>query len=174
MQTIRNNVFETNSSSTHSICICKEERNLNIPNKIEIDIKKYEFGWEYAKRDQTKEKLAYLIIGIVNKSYTEGFEVGCTLLKTLMNYLGEWIDSVHIKGIEIITYNKQTYLDSYYVYVDHASELSELIDVLLNDKEMLKRYLFSIDSFILTGNDNEEGYQDIKVDYEHDEFYKGN
>ena len=42
------------------------------------------------------------------------------------------------------------------------------------DDEMLKRYLFSDDSFILTGNDNEDGYQDIKVNYEYDEFYKGN
>ena len=39
---------------------------------------------------------------------------------------------------------------------------------------MLKRYLFSKDSFISTGNDNSDFGSEINVDYEYDEFYKGN
>jgi hypothetical protein len=52
--------------------------------------------------------------------------------------------------------------------------MKDFTDALLADEELLKRYLFSTDSFILTGNDNEDDSIDINVDYDYDEFYKGN
>ena len=48
------------------------------------------------------------------------------------------------------------YYSSYEGEVDHAIELKEFVDALLQDEELLKRYLFSKESFILTGNDNED------------------
>ena len=36
------------------------------------------------------------------------------------------------------------------------------------------RYLFSSESFIITGNDNDDHSVDINVKYDHEEYYKGN
>lgn len=45
MRQIRNGVFETNSSSTHSFCISKEPvKDENIPNYLNIRTNE-EFGW---------------------------------------------------------------------------------------------------------------------------------
>jgi hypothetical protein len=43
MKQIRKGVFETNSSSTHSICIAKDD-GLTIPKSLHFDFG--EFGWE--------------------------------------------------------------------------------------------------------------------------------
>ena len=71
-------------------------------------------------------------------------------------------------------YNGHPYFEVEDGYVDHASDMKELIDAVLENEGLLKRYLFSTDSFIATGNDNEDGYPEIRVNYEYDEFYKGN
>lgn len=173
MINIRRGTFETNSSSTHSICITREDEEIQIPEKLKVNIKDYEFGWEYDKYETTDEKLAYLVMGVV-AGYNDNFIEVSQKLNTLMKTLGKWVKSVHIEGLDIVCYNNEIYYDSYDGYVDHASEMEEMVEVLLKDEEMLKRYLFSTDSFILTGNDNSEGYQDINVNYECDKFYKGN
>ena len=52
--------------------------------------------------------------------------------------------------------------------------MDELLDAVLNDEDELKRYLFSKDAFILTGNDNEDSDIEIRVSYPYNEYYKGN
>lgn len=173
MINIRKGTFETNSSSTHSICITKEDTFVRVPEELKVNIKDYEFGWEYEKYRSTDEKFAYLIMGVV-AGYSDNFVEISQKLDKLIKTIGQWVKNVHIEGLDIVCYNGSMYYDTYDGYVDHASELEEMVDALLQDDEMLKRYLFSDDSFILTGNDNEDGYQDIKVNYEYDEFYKGN
>lgn len=173
MINVRRGTFETNSSSTHSICITKEDTSMEIPKELRVNIKDYEFGWEYEKYGSTDEKFAYLIMG-VTAGYNDNFIETSQKLDKLLKIIGQWVKSIHIEGLDVVCYNKETYYSSYDGYVDHASELEEMVNALLQDDEMLKRYLFSDDSSILTGNDNEDGYQDIKVNYEYDEFYKGN
>ena len=112
-------------------------------------------------------------MGVV-AGYSDNFVETSQKLDKLIKTIGQWVKNVHIEGLDIVCYNGSMYYDTYDGYVDHASELEEMVDALLQDDEMLKRYLFSDDSFILTGNDNEDGYQNIKVNYEYDEFYKGN
>ncbi len=175
MINIRRGTFETNSSSTHSICITKEDKNVKIPEKLRVNIRNYEFGWEYDKYLSTDEKFAYLVMGIVSgwdDNFIEDSKRLDKLLKMLKN-IG--VNSIHIEGLDIVCYGDSgTYYDPYDGYVDHASEMEEMVEVLLENEEMLKRYLFSNDSFILTGNDNEDGYQTISVSYDHNTFYKGN
>ena len=173
MINIRKGTFETNSSSTHSICITKEDSFIKIPEELKINVKNYEFGWEYEKYRGTDEKFAYLIIGVI-AGYGDNFIEISQRLNKLVKTISKWVKNVHIEGLDIICYDGNMYYDSYDGYVDHAEELTEMVDVLLQNDEMLKRYLFSEDSFILTGNDNSDGYQDIKVNYKHAEFYKGN
>lgn len=174
MVKIRKGTFETNSSSTHSICICKEDRGLSIPERISINLKDYEFGWEYDKYYGTDEKLAYIIMGLLGKTYYADFIEGCNDLKRLLETIGKWVKSVNIQGLEMTMYDGKTYLEESDGYVDHASEMGELLEAILADEDLLKRYLFSTDSIIFTGNDNEDGYPNVHLGYEYEEFYKGN
>lgn len=174
MQVIRKNVFETNSSSTHSICIAKENTKVDIPDRIEINLKNYEFGWEYDKYYTVEEKLAYLIFGLMAETYYKNEDVGYKRTMKLLETVGKWVKTIYIKGLEFVCYEGKSYLEVTDGYVDHASDMEELLDAVLNDEELLKRYLFSIDSFIATGNDNTYGYPEINVNYDYDEFYKGN
>jgi len=45
MIVVRKGVFETNSSSTHSICIAKTNK-INIPEKITVNFKVQEKSWK--------------------------------------------------------------------------------------------------------------------------------
>ena len=175
MKKIRNSVFETNSSSTHSICVCKENRGIVFPEKIDINIQDYEFGWEHEKYSSTDEKLAYIIMGITARYYSQGITETCKKIELLLKTIGQWIKRVSVHGLYFLCYDGSAYIEEEnYGYVDHASEMEELLDAVLNDEETLKRYLFSSDSFILTGNDNCDDDIEIKVDYPYDEYYKGN
>ena len=57
MKQIRKGVFETNSSSTHSICIAKDAE-LTIPQSLHFSFG--EFGWECDTLYSVSEKASYL------------------------------------------------------------------------------------------------------------------
>ena len=70
MKTIRLNCFETNSSSSHSLCI-KARNGLrdsyltvdDIDNHVHVEFG--EFGWGYEKTSDQYDKLSYLITMVV-------------------------------------------------------------------------------------------------------------
>lgn len=171
MVSIRKNVFETNSSSTHAICIAKTNKQ-QIPERIEINLHNYEFGWEEDKRDSTDEKLAYILIGMLSYKNINEASKQISELSELLKDFG--VKSLTISGIEIHSYGSKPYFDTWDGYVDHANELEYFIELLLERPEVLKEYLFNNDSFILTGNDNSDSDISINVNYEYEEFYKGN
>lgn len=159
MKNIRKGVFETNSSSTHSICIAKNVE-LEFPKKLHLEFG--EFGWEHQTLGSISEKASYLYTA----SHNYGNE-GQT--ETIIGYLEE-------KGIDV---TKEEPSEKQYAwessgYVDHGGELVDFINDLCEDKEKLYRFLFSPFSFIITGNDNSDDSVDINVPYEFDEYYKGN
>lgn len=174
MFNVRKETFETNSSSTHTIVIAKEDDSMSIPDEIDINLEDYEFGWEYDKYWGTDEKLAYLIFGLVTETYYKEGYTGYERIMQLLETIGQWVKTIHIRGIYLDCYNGKAYLEVEDGYVDHASDMDELLDAVLNNEELLKRYLFSTKSFIATGNDNSDGYPIIYVDYDYDDFYKGN
>lgn len=140
---IRQGVFETNSSSTHSICIPKKTNRTDTFVEFRIG----EYGWENRRIDDTP---SYLYTAILNAYYDEDTRNSkIEKLKSILNehsigYSFEkpkWDDSWGYK-----------YLDS--GYVDHAGETSDFIDAVLNDGDMLLRYLF--DGVVYTGNDNQD------------------
>jgi hypothetical protein len=145
---IRHNVFETNSSSTHSICIAKDI-SLTIPK--EIHFSKGEFGWEINTLRSLFSKASYLYTALENDS--------------------RFHDVVGILEAEGLTV---TYDISDEGYIDHSGELSDFLDKVCKDKDSLMSYLFSDLSYIKTGNDNDDNDVDIVVDYPHELFYKGN
>ena len=154
MRQVRQNVFETNSSSTHSICVTK---NNILDNKVdEIYFRLDEFGWEYSILSTVDEKAAYLYTGLMsNEDYS------------LLDNVKKILDRNKIE------YDFQD-KDSTYYYVDHSYELCDFLNDVCNDEDKLMRYLFSSESFVITANDNDCYDIDICVDYEHDEYYKDN
>lgn len=158
MKQIRKGVFETNSSSTHSICIAKKAE-LSIPKSLHFDFG--EFGWECDTLYSVSEKASYLYTGLMGNERKEDVDKIVELLKD--------------KGIDVTV---EELINGKYGdnsgYVDHSDELGEFLNAVCEDESKLMNYLFSDLSFIITGNDNDEYDVDINVDYDYDEYYKGN
>ena len=138
---IRNMVFETNSSSTHSIAISKKP--VTIGKFISFRIG--EFGWE----NDCVDTADYLYTAILEQN--EADELLEQLKKILDNY------SIEYRFEEP---NYETSVNGEYKwladgYVDHSSEAREFIFAVLNDEDLLMRCLFG-DSNVYTGNDNQD------------------
>lgn len=160
MKSIRKNVFETNSSSTHSICIT--ENVMYDDMKTHIDFKMQSFGWEEERYSDAQSKANYLYTALCNNEEYE-------LILSIADILKK-------NGITCTFENPE---DKKYggdlEYIDHYSCLyKEFREICLNEEALL-RYLFSTESFILTGNDNcWNDNVSIDVNYPHIEIYKGN
>lgn len=153
MKQIRKGVFETNSSSTHSICIAKDCE-ITIPSKIYFRFG--EFGWEEGTLQSVEEKASYLYTGLINCKRESDFE---NVLAILEKY-------------NINTECEKRGIDE--GYIDHAGYLYQFLNDICSDEKKLLNFLFSDLSFILTGNDNSSSDVDIKVNYQHDKYFKGN
>ena len=177
METIRKGTFETNSSSTHSICICTEERHIHIPKEIEIALTdyNYEFGWENVIWYTAEDKLAYLILCILGVYDPISFMEVAERMKRLLEQLHSiGVKHVAITGIEAHIYEGKPYWSHGESYVDHASEAEDFVQACLSDTERLKKFLFCYDSYIKGGNDNDDEISEIHENYQHEEFFKGN
>ena len=161
-------MFETNSSSTHTIIVTD--------NKCEpglfVDFEIGEFGWEFGVLATTDQKASYL--------YTMACELlGRDVYQDLYEILVKY-------GVEC-TCSRPAKFDKEYHYldngwVDHADdcEAKDFVKRMLNHEHALIKYLFSPESFVVTGNDNscenerEWFYKQADVDYPHHKYYKGN
>lgn len=163
---IRRGMFETNSSSTHAIIVTDR----NCEPGMHVDFAIGEFGWNFEKLSSTNEKASYLYTIACECEHRDVYQ---DLYKILVKY-----------GINV-TCSNQAVFDKYGLdngYVDHAwdGEAKSFVDRMLHHEKALIRFLFSDESFVVTGNDNcdEDEYkwwQDQQdVDYKHHNFYKGN
>ena len=163
---IRRGVFETNSSSVHTLTITKNTNNLKFPKKLIFDSGDY--GWEHACLTTPEKKASYLWEGIIsvfpdheNKNLTEYNKAIASITKILK--------SVGVKAV--FKYNNPKYEESKWGncyefydkddnvddgYIDHSSELCTFLYDVCFDKTKLLNYLFSENSYIETGNDNED------------------
>lgn len=158
---IRKSNFETNSSSTHSICITKSN-DYTLPEKLEFRLQ--EFGWEFRSYYDTQSKANYLLTGLNGFFYAEEEKI---------REYKEWIFKVLGKyGVECEFYDEE--YDGWSPAIDHDMELEDFLRNVLHSEKTLIRYLFSAESFILTGNDNSYGSVEINVTYPHNEYYKDN
>ena len=183
---VRNGVFETNSSSTHSICIPKKTNKTD--TYVEFGIGEY--GWENRRVNDTP---SYLYTAILSAyEYDETMEK-LEKLKSILN--DRSIGYSFEKPVWCYYHDDGSrYLDN--GYIDHSCETYDFVEAVLNDDEMLLRYLF--DGVVYTGNDNQDcvpdgcniadeymwGYDENDKwvetpnpyhDYENfDYFYKGN
>ena len=183
---IRQGVFETNSSSTHAICISKnhDTSNLKLPDSVLFD--HGEFGWECRKLRHVWEKASYLYEAILGTYYVNNSEEQLNHLKEILNKHGVECDFEPTSG---------KYWDD--GYIDHVGEddMPGWLENMMSDDDVLLTYLFG-DAFVITGNNNDDCFRDamyetvaeINTDYgtwneygdykeeykNYDIYYKGN
>jgi len=137
MKNKRNNLFETNSSSVHAIVIDKHPYTGNPQNLgVSLSGDGTDFGWEIDTYDDTYSKLQYLISCINEEEGEKKAEVK-KKFEGLMCEL----------GVECVEYGTGG--------VDHGYNTRKFVEFVLQDLNTLKRYLFSSESYVVTGNDNE-------------------
>lgn len=163
---IRRSAFETNSSSTHSICITRSN-NYTLPDMVTFHLD--DFGWEFQTYYEMQSKADYLYSGLLGYYYDQPEKI---------KEAKEWIFKVLTKHGVDCEFADDRLEDGWYAGVDHDNELGEFLTAVLRNEKTLFRFLFCAESFILTGNDNcssdEHHLVDIDVTYPHDEYYKGN
>lgn len=144
MKTVRNNVFETNSSSTHSITVCEDNGKYkeNLPIKVN-PIWYGEFGWEFEVWGTIEEKLAYMIRCLVCYDYNKD---------NLQDKIRPIQERLHNLGIDFELPTYEEYMDG---YVDHADWYQDEIEDIYKDDNTLLTFLLSDNSYIEGGNDNE-------------------
>ena len=179
---IRQGCFETNSSSVHAICVASQELNSikNLPSSVSFELGSY--GWEADRYASRVDRADYLYTAIVQlggvlkkKQYSQMIKrlqfIDDTLKKHNIDvYFADFSVSVSNYGKKIVCYTDC--LDE--SGIDHVGELEEFVDEVCSNEDMLINYLFSDDSYVVTGNDNDSTEPVINVDYPHKEFYKYN
>lgn len=203
---IRNNVFETNSSSIHTLVIAHDiDKNSVTPTEIHFNLG--EFGWEYNNLSDMNSKASYLWTYICvelafydtkhrwdekDLMYAEAQANVEKYMQVLRDILEPYGFTCEFEDPEYTSSCRKSY------YIDHSSEwaTSEYnkdengkyhwkkidggpFENMLYDKDMLFDYLFSNNSNIATGNDNDdndgESVQPIYPENcSYDEYYKGN
>lgn len=164
---VRKGCFETNSSSTHAICIPDTQRY----NLSHIDFRIGEWGWSVDNPDPE------------NYLYTAILELYGDKDKELHEKLNALKTALNNNGISYSFENPQ-WSDGNWRYlenggIDHSGELFTLVEDLLNDESLLLKYLAGAQ--ICTGNDNSDsGYDapndlyDTKVSEGWRCYWKGN
>lgn len=132
---VRKGTFETNSSSTHSICICKDL--LPEPLPKEAYFGESYFGWEIGCLCYTHN---YLFTAIMHYPIEEKRD----------EYLCKLKDILTKHDIKMIIEPPQYQSCG----IDHCGILEEFLEDILNDPDKLLRFLFHPKSRIYTGNDN--------------------
>lgn len=151
---VRRGTFETNSSSTHAICITKSEYRHNSFSHIDFEIG--EFGWENDEYDSLYNKASYLITAILSFDKDEADE-NLQKLKDILDSNNIEYTFPELKVDSWEHEGKKRYYYDINGYIDHSGETKEFVEAVLSDSDRLFRFLFG-DSFIITGNDNDDSY----------------
>jgi hypothetical protein len=145
MRTIRYNVFESNSSSTHSLAIPKESS--DTPNHLSFYIGEFDWGWDEVSPTD------YFYTAIYETSDTAD-EVAEKLEK-LTDILDVHEIRYHFGEARTHIWNSDNginYISLDNGYIDHGGELRAFVDELLNNGNKFIRFLS--EGLVFTGNDN--------------------
>lgn len=143
---IRNSVFETNSSSCHSISIGESDvYDSVIPDENgEIVLEPMEFGWEQERYNDAYTKMVYIWIYINDWSGRNEDEFMETFQRVVCSHTGATRVIMHKTNSEWYPYG----------YIDHQSVEGNEYHYLFNDDQTLKQFLFDPKSWLVTDNDN--------------------
>lgn len=187
MKLIRNGVFETNSSSAHSLAykrtvlrdynykpkddLCFAVKELHLTKKPkEYEMYSYmplyfdEYGWGFDVLSSPAEKLSYLMSSVYQYK-TWGVIKEDPFFKQVM----QWLDELGVRVDLPEEYGESSEVDA---YVDHQSWNVVTVDM-FQTKEDLLTYLFNNDIVIHIENDNSDNIQDWvdkpkeTIDYNH-------
>ena len=161
MKTVRHSVFETNSSSSHSITISKD----NVDGLYEsiipdddgnITLFGGEYGWQWERFNDALTKANYCAVDSLHN---------LVHLEMLSEVICEHTGAKQvIISATTSNYNNGVYLDGN-SYIDHDSE--GVANEAFNSKSELKEFLFNPRSWLFLGNDNDEvpsGFYDVNTD----------
>ena len=141
---IRKGVFETNSSSTHSIVISQETPHIydtiHPDGNGAIQLTGGEFGWSWERFDDAFTKACYCAVDQENNG------VNINMLKEVL--------MEHTGAKEVTLEFSTDYNHAHWSYVDHQSYGTS--SEAFGSKEMLKDFIFNPLSVLFTGNDNSE------------------
>lgn len=159
---IRNGVFESNSSSMHSVSV-RGERNLNEhyhPDGV-IKIKLDEYGWEGSPLYDFYDKLSYAMLMVLHTEYSgfdyydNDFTIDQEELEKLNGYK-MLLEAIRKHGDceKIIIKKRNGYYP--YGYIDHQSrEYYDCLADFLEDWNVdAERFLFDDDVVVHIDNDN--------------------
>lgn len=153
-QQIRHNVFETNSSSTHSISIAPGNEELLMDTSLKPDengnviLQGGEFGWDYDSYYDAQSKASYMAIYASCWSGDKKEEFIEKLKRVIIEQT----------GAKDVLFNFTEEYDSKdgknWSYIDHQSVDSEDYHWVFDDEETLRQFIFNRNSVLTTDNDN--------------------
>jgi hypothetical protein len=131
---IRKGVFETNSSSSHSISLAKEDKQFVLDTLYPdqhgvVRIHGGQYGWEWFKHNDAETKASYVAQSFANQS--DKLELFAEVIKTQTG-----ADDVQFIGLD----------DG---YIDHDS-----YGVAPNSADDIRNFIFNKNSWLFGGNDN--------------------
>ncbi len=148
MKLVRHGVFETNSSSCHSLSIgasgTYDGITPNEDNLIIVD-DSHEFGWSQETYSYPEARLAYAYIYAMDWSGDKRDEFIKTLQEVVCEHTGAGAVTHEVFG--------KKWNDGY-GYIDHQSVESADLHYIFEDKSLLKSFIFDSSSWIETDNDN--------------------
>jgi len=163
-QLIRHSVFETNSSSCHSISIAQGMELNNIPypdNNGNIKIESGEFGWEVDSYNDFDSKASYLIVYIRDWSRGKKEEFRNIFENVIKEQTGceNILYEDQFWDIETKEYEYEGKVRSYESnlgrgYIDHQSVEDGDLDYMFENISEMKDFLFCTGSVLYTDNDN--------------------
>jgi len=152
----RRAVFETNSSSTHSICVSLDtEINDGLYVNPEGICKIYpgEFGWGYSQHNDAASKASYMLTHVMS-SKEQGYCLDEVKQTERLDMLRGVIQSVTgAKEVEFVP-NTEEYWK--WGYIDHQSIESNggAGEPVWQSPEVLRRFIFSRESLLEIDHDN--------------------
>lgn len=152
---IRTGVFETNSSSSHSLSIGKKDTVVANKNPGVWEVLFGEYGWGYERLTEPVEKLSYVLTSI--QYYDPNIDYSNVSAQKIMDSVYfEWIaQAFHEIGILVIPKESEDFYPC--GYVDHEST-DLLADVFHSSQEEFQKKIidlvFNEKYVIIIDNDN--------------------
>ena len=143
MKTTRQGVFETNSSSTHSVTIAEDGELLDtlpVDEDGKVSLQTGEYGWEVEGYRHVSERAQYATTLAMGRIDSEKEKLMKMMVKVIKEHTG-------CKKVVVQT----RYADDF-GYIDHNSIL-EALKIFVTEKT-LKNFLFNPRSYFETSNDN--------------------
>jgi len=163
---IRRSVFETNSSSSHSVTVSSEElagdfgihKALLRGGVIRAELQEGGYGWDWHRYYSPGAKIAYLVAQLAGRQAygTSGKDISSDVRRNSS------VDAL-LSKIETRTGCRVEVVGAGPCPIDHDS-VGVGVELLHSGDDGVLRFIFGKDSFVETGNDNSEPPMEIATD----------